>query len=320
MRVLVTGYSGLLGRHLARALRKEGYMVRALLHKSPILRREFDKEVDEVFWGSMDGEKMIRQALRGVQVVLHSAWAQSAPNSLHPTLNESATERLFCESIQAGVQGFVFISSVSVYGMTNRSDTLLDESSPFAEEEALKFIYPSEKIWIENILHAYEGNGIKLGIFRPGPIFDDRKGPCKKILRSMRRTLAIGIGSGHNHLPYIHADDVSNAIIKWIKAGKSGEVFNVTPSHCPTVRASYINWGKMIEQPVTPIFIRPVVIRLLSRGAKLIKKLLGKQSNADVQYAIASATRDLSYSNRALKAALDWTDEATAQYYSPADR
>ena len=63
-----------------------------------------------------------------------------------------------------------------------------------------------------------------------------------------------------------------------------------------------------------PVFIPGIAIRFAGFGVKIIKKILGKQSKADVKYAIACAKRDMRYSNEALKKSLGWRDEETSEY------
>jgi nucleoside-diphosphate-sugar epimerase len=314
MKALITGYSGFLGRHLARALRAEGVQIRVLLHQLPVPRREFAREANEVLWGSIDDAATIRRAVQGVQIVVHSAWAHSARDAPRPTVNENAATLLFTESARAGVRCFALISSVAVYGMASKADAILDESSPVAAGEELRYIYPSEKIRVESLLRSQTASGMRLGIFRPGPIIDDHKGPCKKIVHLGGRAFAVGLGTGRNHLPYIHAQDVTAAVASWLKNGKDGDVFNVTPSSCQTAREWYRSWGEVSGQRLTPLFFTPTLARILFLAVKALKRILGRSNKADVKYALASATRDLIYSNGALKAALGWRDEATARY------
>ncbi len=317
-KALVTGYAGFLGRHLARGLRAEGFQVRVLLHRHTVPQTDFHQEVDDVIWGSIEDEDTIRRAVAGVQVVVHSAWSHTPSLAPRPTVNERAAELIINESVRAGVGWFVFISSVAVYGMRARPDAAgILESSALAEGEERNFIYPAEKIQVEHILRRYQRNGTKLGIFRPGPIFDDRKSPIKKLARMAGRSFAIGFGNGRNRMPYIHASDVVNAVVKWLKNVREDAVFNVTPTQNLRVKDWYRNWGKANGQSVTPLFVRPSVIRLLFLGVKLLKRILGRKSSADVNYALASATRDLIYSNAAIQRQLVWVDEVTARYIKP---
>lgn len=313
MKVLLTGYSGFLGRHLAYILKEEGFSLRVLLHRHTVARRNFDKQT-EVIWGSIDKPEIIKQAVKGVQIVVHSAYTPSSPSSQRPTINEKGAEILLKESIRASVEFFAFISSVVVYGMNAKGNSIMEESSPLAMGNELLYIYPSEKIKIEHILQSFNRKNTKLGIFRPGPIFDNNKGPIIKILRIANRSFGMGIGNGRNHMPYIHAKDVADAVVKWLKNGHDDVIFNVTPTSCLRYMDWYRNWSKVHGQSVKPFFIRSNWVRLAAFGINILKKILGKQSKGDLKFAILSSTRNIRYSNEALKKALEWTDRETAKY------
>ena len=175
MKVLVTGYSGFLGRHLARVLKREGFQVRVILHRRTVTKREFHQEADEVLWGSLADPVIVRKAVSSVDAVVHAAWTFSAASE-RPSVNEKSTQLLLKASVDTEVKAFVFISSVAVYGMKVLDDSRVTEASPLTGGDELLFLYPSEKITCEKILLATDRKELRLGIFRPGPIFEDEKG------------------------------------------------------------------------------------------------------------------------------------------------
>ena len=312
-KVLLTGYSGFLGRYFAKALTKEGFCLRVLLHRHSITRREVGKDV-EVVWGSIDNSNVIRNALSGVDYVVHSAWAFSSPIEGRPTLNERAVSTLFAESVRSNIKKFTFISSVAVYGMSAKGNLLIDESSPLAKGKDLSFIYPSEKINIESMLQKFDRKKTALGIFRPGPIFDEYKGPAKKVLNLGRLNFGIAFGNGRNRMAYIHAKDVADAVTRWLIDGKDGSIFNVVPSKYISSKEWIRAWGKKKKLSLRPFFTPGCIIRFAGYGLKIFKKMLGKQSRTDMKYAVACAKRDIRYSNEALKKSLGWEDKATSEY------
>jgi len=314
MKVLLTGYSGLLGRHLARALKKKGFSIRVLLHQSTVTRKDFAEEVDEVIWGSIDDPEVVRNALKDVQLVVHSSWAFSSPGEKRPTINETGTDLLIKESVQASVKAFSFISSIAVYGMKSIEKKLIIEASPLATGKEKAFIYPSEKINTENYLRSYDKKNTMLAIFRPGPIFDDKSRPVKKIISVFGRSFGIGLGNGKNHMACIHAKDVADAVVRWMENGKDNTILNIVPTKQLLSKDWILAWGQNKGFSIQPVFIPVSFIRLAGYGLKTLKKILGKQHKGDTAYAIACATRDLRYNNEALKASLGWTDKVTSAY------
>ncbi|MFN0157976.1 MAG: NAD-dependent epimerase/dehydratase family protein [Bacteroidota bacterium] len=309
MKVLLTGYSGLLGRHIARALKQDGHHVRVVLHKRTVTRQLFKEEADELLWGSLEDPKTLHEAVKGVDIVVHSAWKFSTQTASRPTMNEVVTENLLKASIAAGVKKFAFVSSVAVYGMAATNGTTVTEQQPL--DNAGHFIYPLEKVNMESLLSDTNTQSMSIGIFRPGPIFDDHKSPIKKIIAGR----AIGFGTGRNTMPYIHASDVADGIARWIRLGKSGGVYNLTPNKELQHREWYVAWARQKGFRVTPFFIRATVLRWAAAGATLLKRMLGKPGRVDVDYAIAAATRSMKYSNGHAVTELQWKPTKTDRYH-----
>ena len=313
MKILLTGYTGLLGRHIAKQLKANGYWLRVLLHSKAITKKELNQEADEHIFGAVDDPIIISKALKDIDCVIHSGWKFNSNYVEHPTINEKATQFLFDESLKSGVQRFVFLSSISVYGMKNE-DGILNESSPLASGNELLFIYPREKVIIEEMLTRKKNTSMFLGIFRPGPIFDDYKGPTKKQVGFLGRNYGIGFGNGKNLMPFIHADDVANAILLWIKEGKSNEIFNIVPEKGLRYKDWFRLYGEAKGIKITPFFIRGGILRMMALMVTLLKKVLGKSGKVDVSYTIATSTRNLKYSNEKIKQMLGWNDTYTRNY------
>lgn len=316
MKILLTGYTGLLGRHIARALKQHGHVVRTVLHQRTVSRKDIRAEVDDILWGSLEEPAILARAVAGVDVVVHSAWKFSKQGDPRPTSNELVTEALFNESLRVGVRQFLFVSSVSVYGMSSRNSVVVTEDAPLASPDN-GFIYPSEKVRMETLLRSYDRGTMKLGIVRPGPIFDDGKGPMKKIISIGSKKLALGFGTGRNPMPYIHAADVASGIVAWLERGADGGVYNLTPSQCLAARDWYRVWGDVRGFKVSPFFVRSFVLRGAAAMATLLKRLLGKKGRVDVDYVIASATRALTYSNNRAVQELAWKPVHTEPAHAP---
>lgn len=299
MKVLLTGYTGFLGRHVARALKQHGHWVRVILHQRTVARMDFNIEADDLIWGSLENPLIMKRALDGIEAVIHSAWRFNPQTAERPTVNETLAKLFFEESVQAGVQSFAFLSSVAVYGMAADKGKAIDETSAYASGG---FIYPSEKIATEKVLQIIEHRTMKLGIFRPGPIFDDKRSPVKKRIGK----IAIGIGTGRNPMPFIHAADVAEAIMLWLNNGKDGDVYNITPSKCLKLHEWYAAWGSKHGLKLTPLFIPIWFLKCAAWGATGLKKVMGKAGKVDIKYALATATRSLEYSNVNLIRDLSW--------------
>jgi nucleoside-diphosphate-sugar epimerase len=129
--------------------------------------------------------------------------------------------------------------------------------------------------------------------------------------------LALGFGNGRNSLPFVSARDVAAAIVKWLEVGKENGVYNVTPTQSVPSREWYRRWGMVHNIAGKPFFIRPFVILGAGLGITLLKRVLGKKgSMLGFRYSMASATRNLRYSNERLKKELGWNDSDTMKYFA----
>jgi len=116
VRVLVTGASGFLGGHLARALRAEGAVGAS---RGP----QTDESIEWVRPFDPADAHAARAALLGVDVVIHAAGrahvlreTQADPLAAFRDANVTATQVLLDAAREVGVQRFMLLSSVSVYG------------------------------------------------------------------------------------------------------------------------------------------------------------------------------------------------------------
>jgi len=312
MKVLLTGYAGFLGRHIAGDLAAKGWQVRVIMHSMAVRRRDFNPGF-EILWGDISDPKTIGKAVEGVDAVVHSAWVWPHSVGTNDSLNADIVGRLWDRAIASGVSKFVFISSVAVYGMQKRNG-LIDETQSPTSGQGLEPPYPRHKVEAENVLleRSRTQQQMKLAILRPGILIDDVKGPAR-----MLGTIALGFGNGRNHLPYICASDIADAIVRWLELGKESAIYNVTPSRSIPAREWYRRWATARNKEVRPLFVRPFVMLGAGLGITMLKRVLGKKASMlGFKYAMSSATRNLRYSNERLKRDLGWQDTETTKYFS----
>jgi nucleoside-diphosphate-sugar epimerase len=319
MKVLLTGYAGFLGRHIADCLVKRGWEARVILHSTAIRRRDL-KPGFEIIWGDVTKPETIDKSVQGVDAVIHSAWVWPHSVGGNDSINLDIVRRLMEQSIAAGVSKVAFVSSVAVYGMAKRNG-VLEETIPLASGSAIEPPYPRHKVQVEEYLAEHMGNAGKkplVAVFRPGVLIDRTKGPGKPLSLG-KSTLGLGFGNGRNHLPYISAADTAEAIVLWLESGKQSATYNVTPTHSAPAREWYRRWGKRHGVPMRPFFIRPFVILGAGLGITMLKRIMGKKASMlGFRYSMASASRDLRYANDRLKRELGWTDAETEKYFQDA--
>ena len=148
-RILVTGCSGYIGRHLAPALGDAGHEVTGVDRHEPAF------ELADFHLGDLNEPGVAERAADGVDLVVHLAaakddWGVSAER--YERDNVQATRTLIAAGRNAGVRRWLHYSTVGVYGP---SDDPADETAPVradqpygrtkADAEALFATYAAEQ-------------------------------------------------------------------------------------------------------------------------------------------------------------------------------
>ena len=131
MTTLVTGATGFLGSHVARQLVAAGDSVRVLVRRTSNLQ-VLDGLAVECFEGDLNDAASLQRAMNGVRRVFHVAadyrlWARN-PNEIYET-NVQGTQSLLEASARAGVQRFVYTSTVATIAVPNHGAKLPSEDT-----------------------------------------------------------------------------------------------------------------------------------------------------------------------------------------------
>ncbi|HSJ86527.1 MAG TPA: NAD-dependent epimerase/dehydratase family protein [Anaerolineales bacterium] len=134
--ILVTGATGFIGRALVRHLSQAGQQVRVLLRPSPQSPRIPKGVPVEVAVVSLNDERGVRAALRGVDQVYHlaSASSQGRRGNLRTTDIEG-TRNLANASRDAGIQHLIYLSHI---GADRASAFPVQKAKGIAEEHIRK--------------------------------------------------------------------------------------------------------------------------------------------------------------------------------------
>jgi UDP-glucose 4-epimerase len=211
-RVLVTGGSGFIGRHVVAELRRDGAEVRVVdLNPHP------DPSVDVVRGDIADREVLERAFAGGTDAVVHLAAVTSVLRSLeHPRLtystNVAGTHELLEAARAAAVRALAFTSTNAVTGPMDApaivETALLRPLTPYGATKAAG----------EMLMSAYTSSyGVRCVPLRLtnvyGPGMQAKDSIVARLMRAIRlgRTFEI-YGDGRQVRDYVHVSDVAAAI------------------------------------------------------------------------------------------------------------
>src|SRR5580658_7090545 len=228
-KILVTGANGLIGRHLARRLLKEGNRVRLFVRRKPEAEFMDDANV-EVVLGDLGDPTAVDRAVAGTEIVYHVGAAMKGGAHDHERGTVCGTQNIVDSVLRHDVQRLVYISSLSCLhaAMAQRGD-LITEDWPVEPSPSKRGAYTQAKTAAEKIvLDAVRDRHLRAVLLRPGRVF----GPGMTLLtpevaRKIGRLLVI-LGDGTRELPLVFVDDVVDAIILAAETSKfDGSVFHI---------------------------------------------------------------------------------------------
>ena len=215
MKVLVTGASGLLGGHVVEQLVGRGDRVRALVRKSSARKHLETLPNVEFFEGAVEQMDRVREAVDGVDAVVHSAGlvkARSADEFF--AINVGGTSNLVQAARARGrelMKRFVYVSSLTACGPST------DGSPVPVDQEAPNNAYGRSKLAAEKVVLSAREE-IPVVILRPGAIYGPRDGEIFEMFLSIKRGLLPLVGGGEAKGVWVYATDCAAACVRALDA------------------------------------------------------------------------------------------------------
>jgi UDP-glucose 4-epimerase len=183
----------------------------------------------ELVKGGIEDPAIVKEAVKGVDVIIHLAWSFS-DNPIE--LLESDLKGhilLLDEAVGAKASHFIYTSTAVVYGKPIRIP--ITEEAPCLVEEARKPFYGVAKLMAEKVSLAYfKTKGLPVTIFRFWWSYGKEIGGrhLRNLIKLAQagQPLMVPEGAGGS---FLHLDDLTNAILLAIqKQEVFGEIFNLS--------------------------------------------------------------------------------------------
>jgi nucleoside-diphosphate-sugar epimerase len=237
--VLLAGASGVLGRHVTRALTEAGHHIIGL-------GRGADNEVRADL---MDRDAVLR-AVRGhrADVVVHAVTALRGPGALRhkamfatDDLRIDGTRNLIEAARVVGARRFIGENIVFGYGYRDHGDRVLTEADPFGVptgnrnvDRHLEGMRLKEELPLAAGLEAIS---LRYGLFYG-------EGGTDMIVEMLRRRRLPAVDDGGRTLPWVNLADAAAAMLAAIERGRPGQAYNI-------VDGSRIGFGGMVRAVAT---------------------------------------------------------------------
>jgi dihydroflavonol-4-reductase len=275
MKVLVTGGTGFIGSHLIDRLLADHHEVRCVVRRTsnrtwltgkPLQLLECDRVCDPDF---------IREAVRGVEVVVHGLGTLAAPNLEAFREVNVKPVRLFLEACrdQGGLKRFVLLGSHGAAGPNPEDKDRLTENDPCHPVSA----YGRSKLEAEDVTREYRGL-VPWTILRLSAVYGPRDHSFLKIFQSAyRRGVVPQVGRQPKSLSLAHVRDIVAGITLACTSERSGNetYFLSTEQPCSSedIRASFEN---VMSRPVKVRVIPDLMVQGMMLWSDFLARVFGK--------------------------------------------
>jgi nucleoside-diphosphate-sugar epimerase len=289
---LVTGASGLVGRHVTRRLAEEGMDVRALVRRATDLATGVT-----LSFGDIRDRAAVTEAVSGAGLVVHcAAVLRSATRDEAMAVNVEGTRLLLQAAREAGCERFIHISTTSVHDIEGRD--VVDETTPLVERDGAD-AYGGSKAAAEQAVWAAAADGLPVTVLRPPAILGVHPA-CYWTVR-LPRQIAAGEfslqGDGRYSLAYVHVINLADAIVLTARSDRAvGQAYLVIDGHTTwrDLTDHFLRWLDLPAVPSVPPETVPAVYRWHGRwsGEKL-RRELGYVPRVTFERALAEAKQHL---------------------------
>ncbi len=259
--IALTGATGFIGSALASQLQQSGYRVKALLRPRKGADTSYERGIEPIKGTLEDGEALAR-LVDGVDTVIHCAGAvRGASRDAFDSVNVSGVAAL-----------------ASIAATQKPRPRFLSLSSLAAREPSLSY-YAASKREGERALARSAGD-MKWMVLRPPAVYGKGDKELRPLFRWMRRGIAPILGPGDARLSLLHIDDLSSAVMTWLKSG-CGEsaIYEIHDG-----KPGGYSWGEVVKtaetlrrKRIVRIPVPEILLRVTAAANLLGARLLGYQ-------------------------------------------
>ena len=290
-RILVTGATGFLGKHLIDCLLKrttktqsKSVAIRALV-RTPTLHLERSKV--EMAQGDVCDEAACRKALKEVGSVYHLAGFVSRDEddgSEMFRVHVEGTRTLLRVAREEGVRRVVVVSTSGTVGVSRDPDAVANEHSPYAHTTVSRWPYYLSKIYQEQTaLRMARELGIEVVIVNPSLVLgpgDERGSSTMEVENVVRGRLSIVPTGGG--VAFVDARDAAEGLILAMEHGVPGGRYLLSAANM-TLETFLGRVARLAQVPTPRTFDAPRAFKMAGRLVGALYRQFGTKPPIDEQ-------------------------------------
>lgn len=254
--VLITGGTGLIGKHLSNKLRASGYNV------SLLSRRTADSAGFRVYRWDPDSGTIDPEAITMADYIIHlagaglgdSRWTERRKKEIIDSrINSAALILDILKKSGKRPEAFISASGAGYYGTLTTERIHAETDDPGTD-----FTGEVCRRW-EEAAGNIGSLGIRTVILRTGIVLSGKGGVLQKMALPARFGIGSPLGSGRQYLPWIHIDDICGLYIKAVEDHSMRGAYNAAaPEHVTNsqfMRTVSKVMGRPFFFPAIPSFV-----------------------------------------------------------------
>lgn len=298
-RVVVTGASGYLGTKVALQLYQEGYEVDAIVRSEKsesVLPATIKRHYLDLGNPNLD---TLKGLFTGAEAVVHCAHASDAKTwNQYLAVNTDASVTLYVQAAACQCPLFVFVSSISVYGMKSASEIKMEDDEIHVQKNRFNYYINSKVLAEKRLLEVSKTSSTKLVIARPGVLFGAQgEKTWKRSYKNGKSVYCMVFGSGNNVMPFTRVETVADFIVNVINKGYAGkQIFNLIGKQAMTLRQFSQNLYQGLGYDVRFIRIPAFPLKIMAAGLEAVAKITKSEKMPPISnYVVDSAIRNIKY-------------------------
>ena len=258
--ILITGGTGLIGKHLYRLLKERGHKV-VLLSRN----RTSDTEVQTYAWDLEKGE-IDKEALESADYIIHLAGENIGERRWTPKQKQliidsrvKTTQLIFDKIKENNIipKAFISASATGYYGISP-TDKTFKESDPPGND----FLGNTCFQW-EQAVDRFKELGVRTVKIRTGVVLTTQGGALAKMAAPVKMGIASALGNGRQYIPWIHIEDICAIYIKAIEDNEMNGIYNAVAPDYKTNAEFTRTLAKVLKKTYFLPNVPSVMLRLI---------------------------------------------------------